>query len=632
VSDFESPLPWFCWFAWVTLGFAHLRLYRPPASFPKGIVFIFICLFYFAPPLLISLMGEKAFTVILLLLAVNLVSGISLAVPFGLLALFIIFGEFKPLPAWLTLSLISLCFTFLFCQGLAGRLGESLPYNGAILRIYARHTVMLSIGFFFFAWTSLSLVDSFYLEPPLKLSPSRFEEIRANSPWKHRKIAVALSGGGYRAALMHAGVLAALEHFKIRTSTLASVSGGSIIASYYALGGDPEQFVAAVTDRRFNLMRRMFNIKSALEMLRLSNRNVQADLLDDVFLGRTRLSGSHIEPAPNLMLVTTDIASGQIVGISASGYLKRNPLVPLKRRDFVNYNPPTDGEVTAAVSGLSTWVAARNGIWPTLDRTATLVSASGAFPLAFDSLNEADMQLADGGIGDNSGMTVLLDMDYFASFCRRPDAASFASWKQDLIISSNASAAFDPSPSHLGRFATAQRAVDMAYARTQMRPFYLEDEAATTSAPPAVELSPDSLILFKGAEFGGRTVAYEVDHARVSKSIAELPESERVYLAKWLLDQPAVDYRSRNLAEEYMEQRSSDILAAGLAIFELPGDLTSFINAQTLTAEYSKREAYALFRLGFLLVALNIGTIQQSLDAHSDEHAPTVQRCPLSLP
>lgn len=55
-----------------------------------------------------------------------------------------------------------------------------------------------------------------------------------------KKIGVALSGGGYRAAAYHIGTLRALHLLGLldKVDVLSSVSGGSITAAYYALHKD----------------------------------------------------------------------------------------------------------------------------------------------------------------------------------------------------------------------------------------------------------------------------------------------------------------------------------------------------------------------------------------------------------
>jgi len=55
-----------------------------------------------------------------------------------------------------------------------------------------------------------------------------------------KKIGLALSGGGYRAAAYHIGTLRALRKLGIldKVDVISSVSGGSITAAYYALHKD----------------------------------------------------------------------------------------------------------------------------------------------------------------------------------------------------------------------------------------------------------------------------------------------------------------------------------------------------------------------------------------------------------
>jgi predicted acylesterase/phospholipase RssA len=62
-------------------------------------------------------------------------------------------------------------------------------------------------------------------------------------------VAVALSGGGYRAALSHAGVLAALDDQCVPIRILSTVSGGSIIGAAYVLGVPPREFARRLARR-----------------------------------------------------------------------------------------------------------------------------------------------------------------------------------------------------------------------------------------------------------------------------------------------------------------------------------------------------------------------------------------------
>ncbi|TIO33408.1 patatin-like phospholipase family protein [Mesorhizobium sp.] len=102
------------------------------------------------------------------------------------------------------------------------------------------------------------------------------------------RIALALTGGGYRAALLHAGVLMELDRLGIPISNVSSVSGGSIIGAYIAKGGDPAEFVKAVIDGRSRLKRELlsaFNLpRWILPFGNFSRRDVQAQIVRRVLL------------------------------------------------------------------------------------------------------------------------------------------------------------------------------------------------------------------------------------------------------------------------------------------------------------------------------------------------------------
>ena len=67
-----------------------------------------------------------------------------------------------------------------------------------------------------------------------------------------KKIGLALSGGGYRAAAYHIGALRALHKLGVldKVDVISSVSGGSIIAACYALhDGDYENFEKTFSEK-----------------------------------------------------------------------------------------------------------------------------------------------------------------------------------------------------------------------------------------------------------------------------------------------------------------------------------------------------------------------------------------------
>ncbi|NJN47953.1 MAG: hypothetical protein HC808_17390 [Candidatus Competibacteraceae bacterium] len=54
---------------------------------------------------------------------------------------------------------------------------------------------------------------------------------------QHNRLGLALSGGGFRAALFHVGILAKLAELDVlkQVAFISTVSGGSIIGAYYYL-------------------------------------------------------------------------------------------------------------------------------------------------------------------------------------------------------------------------------------------------------------------------------------------------------------------------------------------------------------------------------------------------------------
>src|SRR5437867_1637895 len=73
-------------------------------------------------------------------------------------------------------------------------------------------------------------------------------------------LAVALSGGGYRAALIHAGLLAYLKDQKVSIDVLSAVSGGSILGAAIAMGVTPTEFAKALYANKPRLPYILMNI------------------------------------------------------------------------------------------------------------------------------------------------------------------------------------------------------------------------------------------------------------------------------------------------------------------------------------------------------------------------------------
>jgi predicted acylesterase/phospholipase RssA len=222
-------------------------------------------------------------------------------------------------------------------------------------------------------------------------------------------VGLALSEGGYRAAVFHSGVVDALEHFDIVPTHLSSVSGGSIFASYYASGGDPDRFRQLVVDGRFRLRRRMSYADEAIGAvlslvpalsLGKSRLDVQGDVLNEAFLGKRTMADFGGKDGPKWIIATTDLLRGWAVGFGNDGEVFIQPALRAgERLPFSNATarPSQDRGCFAKTE--------RRGESPS---AAQFVAASGAFPVAFNAFRYGRFLLADGGVADNTALGLLL--------------------------------------------------------------------------------------------------------------------------------------------------------------------------------------------------------------------------------
>jgi Patatin-like phospholipase len=325
-------------------------------------------------------------------------------------------------------------------QRATGNWPRAVFESAALCRCYA------VLAWLFFSWILASRAnvwlgpDWLTLSKPLEANPGRFAALakRTEHPTGRGpetdaravplRLGVALSGGGFRAALMHAGVLAALEDLGTPVAGLATVSGGSIIGGFYAMGGDPVAFKDAVAQGRFNLKRELFDPRNLLRLpcpahvpvidtdllwfCSHSRIGAQADLLDRVLFNGKRVSDLQHDweeredwwTKPPLWLIgASDLLRGEAIGISAFGVVRRAQATPGRglHREALRREPSS-----ALFHDLSSW--------PGLDDrgVSELVAVSGAFPGAFGStdfqfVDGKVFQFVDGGVTDNLGYSLL---------------------------------------------------------------------------------------------------------------------------------------------------------------------------------------------------------------------------------
>lgn len=493
------------------------------------------------------------------------------------------------------------------------------PSMGRKRQIYAFGLLILVTS------TLMSLFDAIFIKP---LPTSETMTVIATPS---KRIGLALSGGGYRAALMHAGVLDALSHFQIPISSIASVSGGSITAAFYERGGEPKQLVEAIISGRFNLYRKLIDIQYipgfAFILPGEFRLRAQASVLDDSFRSQTFAPSGNARV--HLMLIATDLETGSAIGITRNGYFTRRLAIPLHPAQLYVNEPSLTSTPEVFHDYLtknSTWTTTTKDQWPSNVSTSLLIATSGAFPGAFEPMSSPNYDLVDGGVTDNSGMTLLLDADFFARHCETSANTPLQNWTEDLVISSDASQSYNSSDTTFSVIGAAERAIDTAYTRVSLRPIYLE---FNISSPPGILLTPNTLLRWEP-----NTQHNYPNLQLVWTALTLLTENQRRDIASMLTREPDVTDSTRLAAQEFLniehedpEQHLSSLRDA-LYMYELPEDLDTFYQSPTLSSNYSKVDAHRLYRLGWLLVALNLSAIQNALKSHLPDAQKTPELCP----
>jgi predicted acylesterase/phospholipase RssA len=399
--------------------------------------------------------------------------------------------------------------------------------------------LLIALLFLPSVWVLLSICDAlteFRLEPSSSSPNSRVQD--RDSP--KAKIGLAMSGGGYRAALFHAGVISALEQSSIPIQVMTSVSGGSIFASFYSRGGTPDQFLDAVIRGSFRLERYILRIDNALCLLGsvqipaglgsftlvplspdCSRTSMQSRLLERTLLGKAEANTGSVQGRPELMLATTDLAESRMIGFTPSGFVNIWLRGSLERFSFIN----------TAVGGRryqAAFFPEHLAHLPGDQPLSALVAASGAFPGALPSYRirapytvkgQHGMYtylLADGGLTDNSGI-VLLDAAQLLSreaeeYVKNPFPPSdqnppsewhIPQWNIDLIVASDASA-FGGARLPEGTLGEFVHAMEVMSGNSAAAELLVERARTGDPRPPIVLLSPRSFSSDPPDEWNGR--------------------------------------------------------------------------------------------------------------------------------
>ena len=526
------------------------------------------------------------------------------------------------------------------------------------------------------AWVFVSLL-SVVVARPLPVDDGRFAGLgpqRAIVPasaerFKDLRVGLALSGGGFRAAVFHAGVLESLEDLGIRVDNLSTVSGGSIIGAYYAVGGEPEAFAEAVAEGRFDLKRELMLIHNALRLpfpMRLpgvgvallpigsfDRLDVQSALLERRLFDHAKLGAglSGNEPRlgqPELMIAVTDLTYGFQIGLLPDGILKLG-------------------------DGPGSWEVYRGAAFES-SRSLTLaerVAISGAFPLAFpptpleirvrplDATGQGvrRLLLVDGGARDNTGSDLLRIADRLAEAAPDPGIEDYvmpASWDLDALLVSDASAISGVLEAPGGSLSLLTRVVDVASIEAEKLRLPADRCEQLMRRPPTLSpshqmLSPDTQFNLKNdasprAELD-RVWQVDFDPARYPEPVLrrlfdQLPEAAqtevRTDLDAFLEQVASHEVHGREWSLGLREAAKNPACTAAtdgptLAIPGPPGvcaaarlklaietsltaDLEVFRSTSTLDDRLPRRTVTALERLGRTLVYLQSSYLEHYLE------------------
>jgi predicted acylesterase/phospholipase RssA len=488
-------------------------------------------------------------------------------------------------------------------------------------------------------WIALSAADRLW-------EPRRSHPVLTNIPtatrWPgERTVGVALSGGGFRAALFHAGVLYELSRMAtpIKPSAISMVSGGSILGSYVAIGGSPERFRTLVSQKRFNLKRELLNVFTAIPLL-LSARVPWTDLRLAPFppvtdtlalaslLDRELLGGVYIvelaSTLPKPLICATDLIRYAGVGVGPQGIV-RVPLSPtLARLDQASAIARDDDY--------------EQSLWELLkDKPLShLVAASGAFPGAFRALpvdkttsefsrdissrypwlaaSKTVGLLADGGLFDNNGVRLFVEARRRAR-SRTNAAEKWSAFDVGTLVVSDASALREH---ELPKTALQQigRAIDVMYASTGPEALEKEDLAIVVLSPGLLfeeQRNSDNLGLARGRwlrQFG--------DDAHNVRGLASLTPRARRELTSQIPEPHgdcaralAGSVSARSLPAEclLLGDWATDMTPEDLLLSLIEGELDhclhSFAELSTLDDSPERATAANVFKLGQYLVWLN---------------------------
>lgn len=528
----------------------------------------------------------------------------------------------------------------------------------------------IAISWLLISWFLASGMNVLLEREPLDLNGSVVKPQNMPEKYKGLRVGLALSGGGYRAALVHAGVLDVLGKNGIPVTNLATVSGGSVIGSYIALGGSPKAFVEAVYTNRFRYKR---DLTDAHNVLRLpgptvlpwldvdvwpfsdfSRLDVQANLLDRVFL--RGMSVNQCFKGPDLMIAMTDLHHGLSIGATSNGYLVFGPVLMGLLK-----GSQADAYENAVATFKNLYFDNSSFQLEKLDSLALRVAISGAFPGAFPPYNtqaqvrrnaslkepgtffELPLSLIDGGVRDNLGLSFLEVVNLVARKKQgEPKPKTWhgdspgEKWKLDLIIASDGGQIFAAGLSD-GVLESITRAIELNGLETgalrtipykKKTPVHLLSGISFSLTPDTIMQRVDDTNILERPEVFIRTLKIQPSKLlKLSEIFLNQKKAKDVRERYRNLDFKAFAKNYQSIAEKcdkhIKPERKPECVwyeLVSLVGNDINETLNVFARTKTLQDEFDMEVANDLFRYGQYLATMKVFEIHQDLEKISVSH------------
>ena len=515
------------------------------------------------------------------------------------------------------------------------------------------------------SWVAVSATDAIVERRGIEAPGTPLAAVESRPEWRDLRIGVALSGGGYRAALVHAGVLDMLGRLGVRVSALGTVSGGSILGAYLARGGTPQAFRDAVAEGRFRMRRDLTWIHHALRLPaplvlpwlevdvwpfgEFSRLDVQSRLLDRVLLHGASLADAPADGAPRLLLAATDLRHGLALGMMDSGLLLLGPTnSDAVRQAQLRERPP---ESLPAI-----YFDRSVGELPEPLRQLSMAAAvSGAFPGAFPALRTSlrlqphprtrdgdaalvlPVSLSDGGVVDNLGVNLLQAAAVMARIPAgdRPRGhVPDAGWRLDVIIASDGGKTLEAARAD-STLSAVMRAIDLSGTATgALRPLAADGlvPVVLLSALSTVALTPDDAALAQRPASRVRSEAADViaperRSPQVLEQLASVlpPQMEGDALLRAYREHA----RGRTFDRAALERcpAAGDAGECAWAAFvaairdDLELALQAFLSTPTLEDRFTRERADRVYRFGQYLALLQFEALRVRIEAAAQASA-----------